>query len=397
MTEDVQDLRGMGMRRRAASGTLALVILLSLIVTTRPAQAQTFTVLYAFTGTPDGNNPLGGLVGDSAGNLYGTTWGGGRFEMGTVFELDATGKETVLHSFAGADGAGPFEGLMRDAAGNFYGTTVVGGHYDHGTVFKLNATGKYKVLHSFSGADGSDPITVLVRDAAGNLYGTTYRGGVFDHGTVFKLDATGKETVLHCFVGDGSDGVNPHGGLVRDATGNLYGTTFYGGPSYAGTVFELSADGKYKVLHSFTDDGADGIEPSAGLIRDAAGNLYGTTRFGGTFNLGTAFKLSAAGKFKVLHSFGGADGANPYGNLILRAGILYGTTYRGGVFDHGTVFKLDATGKETVLHSFDYYLDGANPNAGLILDAAGNFYGTAYLGGPLGNDIGYGTVFKLTP
>ena len=315
---------------------------------------------------------------------------------------------TLIYSFKGSpDGSSPEAGLIRDGAGNFYGTTSSGGPSGYGTVFKLDATGAETVLYGFTGgADGSNPFGGLVRDAAGNLYGNTYRGGgngcaSYGCGTVFKLDTTGTETVLYRFTG-GADGRNPLGSLVRDSAGNLFGTTYYGGSSNncyqgCGTVFKLATTGVETVLHSFTGD-PDGNWPWAGLIRDATGNLYGTTHQGGGASAwGTVFKLDTTGAETVLYSFkGDPDGGEPDAGLILdAAGNLYGTTHYGGgggcQDGCGTVFKLDTTGTETVLHSFQGNPDGGSPVAGLIRDAAGNLYGTTLYGGA----VGKGTVFKL--
>jgi uncharacterized repeat protein (TIGR03803 family) len=351
------------------------------------------------------------LVRDAAGNLYGTTGGGG-FSNGVVFKLDTTGKETVLHRFSGTDGRFPSGGLVRDAAGNLYGTTSSGGAFGWGSVFKLDTTGKETVLYSFTGGtDGSEPSAGLIRDAAGNLYGTTVSGGTspFPYGVVFKLDPSGKETVLYTFTG-GADGGFPSG-LIRDAAGNLYGTAGGGGSpacgaeNGCGVVFKVDTTGKETVLYSF--DGSDGAYPFQDLTRDAAGNLYGTTLSvaGGGLNYGVVFKLDTAGKETVLHSFRGypADGAfSVYGTGrgLVRdaAGNLYGTTDSGGAFNDGLVFRVNTTGKETVLYSFTGGLDGGNPSVGLVRDAAGNLYGTAVTGGAddCGDD-GCGVVFKLDP
>jgi uncharacterized repeat protein (TIGR03803 family) len=236
------------------------------------------------------------LIRDASGNLYGTTPKGGAHGLGTVFKLATTGKETVLHSFAGypTDGFGPFASLIRDASGNFYGTTFEGGvglcglrflPVGCGTIFKLDPTGNETILYSFPGrgANGSSPEAALTRDASGNLYGTTHGGGAFGAGVVFKLDTAGKETILHSFTG-GADGGFPLSRLVRDSSGNLYGTTSDGGVfnsgacagSGCGVVFKLATTGKETLLHSFTG-GADGTYLFAGLIRDASGNFYGTT------------------------------------------------------------------------------------------------------------------------
>jgi uncharacterized repeat protein (TIGR03803 family) len=277
------------------------------------------TVLHSFgrPGSDDGANPMAGLVRDAQGNLYGTTVNGGHC-CGTVFKVDSTGRETVLYNFTGGgDGQEPEAGLVLDAQGNLYGTTYYGGDRTCnasrgcGTVFKLDATGNETVLHSFGsggGGDGSLPNAGLVRDAQGNLYGTTYYGGVnrcyapnepYGCGTVFRVDTTGKETVLHSFgPGGGSDGSFPMAGLVRDAQGNLYGTTSSGGAyGYYGTVFKVDMTGRETVLHSFGATGADGVQPEAGLVLDASGSLYGTTYHKGSAYgcCGTVFKLLRRG------------------------------------------------------------------------------------------------------
>jgi uncharacterized repeat protein (TIGR03803 family) len=368
-------------------------------------------VLYTFTGGTDGAYPYAGLVRDAAGNLYGTTYGGGdktcfeneSFGCGTVFKLDTTGKETVLHSFtASPDGALPLGGLTRDAAGNLYGTTTYGGnaacYSGCGTVFELDSTGKETLLYSFAGGtDGSQPYAGLVRDGAGNLYGTTYWGGHFGYGTVFKLDATGEETVLYSFAG--ADGANPVAGLIRDMAGNLYGTTSSGGTVGDGTVFELDPSGKETVLHSFAGYPTDGWSPMAPVIRDSAGNLYGTTAdycFDG-YGCGKVFKLDPAGSETILHSFTPTTGGyEPHGGLVLdAAGHLFGTTAYGGNYSScipgcGTLFKLDASGRAIGQYSLNG--DG-NPRDGLIRDASGTFYGTTE--GDGGSE--YGSVFELTP
>jgi uncharacterized repeat protein (TIGR03803 family) len=273
------------------------------------------------------------------------------------------------------------------------------------------AQARFKVVHSFTGGtDGAFPLAGLVRDAAGNFYGTTYDGGgdkcrPFGCGTVFKIAPDGTETVLHSFTG-GRDGQWPQGGLIRDKAGNLYGTTVIGGGNTCqgqgcGTVFKIASDGKEKILHSFTG-GADGRFPNAAPIEDAAGNLYGTTEQGGTgfknctdgFGSGTIFEITRQGTEKILHSFTGGDGCLPDAQLIMdAAGNLYGTTSYGGTGSGGgTVFKLAPDGTETVLYSFTGAPDGDVPESKLIADA-GNFYGTTYYGGTRGG----GAVFKLAP
>jgi uncharacterized repeat protein (TIGR03803 family) len=249
--------------RIVGRAALALaVVLASAVFATQSAQAQTYNLLHSFTGGADGATPDAGLVLDAAGNLYGTTVAGGASNLGTVFKLDKTGKETLRYSFlGGADGATPYAGLILDGAGNLYGATEVGGASNSGTVFKLDTTGVETLLYSFTGGADGTPDVGLVRDAAGNLYGTTFAGGAPSFGTVFKLDTTGTETVLYSFTG-GADGGSPFGGLVRDAAGNLYGTTIEGGVDRApceadgyrgcGVVFKLDPTGTETVLYTFT-------------------------------------------------------------------------------------------------------------------------------------------------
>jgi uncharacterized repeat protein (TIGR03803 family) len=392
-----------------ASAPLVLAaVLVGVVAATPSAEAQvgpTFNLLYSFKGGTDGEFPRAGLVRDAAGNVYGTIYYGGDIQCfrlytlwgcGTVFKVDTTGKKTVLHTFTGSpDGKFPEADLLRDTAGNLYGTTSGGGASGYGVVFKLDPTGKETVLHSFTGSpDGSRPGGDLIRDANGNIYGSTGYGGT-GNGTIFKVDADGEETVLYSFTGS-PDGQYPVGALVRDGAGDLYGMTYIGGISGVGTVFKVDTTGKETVLHSFTGKGGDGAYPVAGLVRDAAGNLYGTTIGGGaSCNCGTVFKLDTTGKETVLHHFTGSNGADPYAGLVRDSvGNLYGTTFYGGASGYGVVFKLDPTGKETVLHSFTGgTTDGTEPRAGLVRDAAGNLYGTTQDGGASNR----GTVFKLTP
>ena len=371
------------------------------------ANAQTFHLLFQFKSGNDGSQPSASLIRDSKGNLYGTTYIDGAYSYGTVFKVSPTGKETVLHSFTGTGGDGAFlvSPLVRDAAGNVYGTTVYGGIYGGncrgngcGIVFRVGPTGKETVLHQFTGTagDGQNPWQGLVRDSAGNLYGTTYSGGAYGWGTVFKLDTTGKENVLYSFGATNVDGVYPYtGSLIRDSAGNLYGTTLSDFVQGAGTVFKLDPSGTETILHTFSFGTEDGNSPFGSLVRDTAGNLYGITNLGGTFGYGTVFKLDASNSETVLYNFSGAggDGADPGGGLIRdRAGNLYGTTTSGGGSYFGTVFKLDGGGSETILHSFSGS-DGNLPAMGLVRDSKGNLYGTTVYGGAHGG----GVIFKITP
>jgi uncharacterized repeat protein (TIGR03803 family) len=389
------------------------------------SQSPAFRVLHAFRDPKNGLDPSG-LVEDLAGNLYGVTGAGGDLNCdltgswgcGIVYRLNPAGGETVLHRFDGSptDEGGPMGRLVRDAQGNLYGTTI-GSPLYCGTVFKIDNTAKKSVLHIFScGADGGIPQAGLLRDSAGNLYGTTSAGGASGQGTVFRIDTSGKESVLYSFTG-GSDGGTPQAALIRDSVGNLYGTTADGGnlincnltgSAGCGVVFKLDTSGLETVLHTFT--GPDGIFPNTALIRDAAGNLYGTTANGGDLSCnltgisgcGVVFKLDVSGNLKLLYVFkGGADGGIPSADLLQDStGNLYGSTgLRGNSVDCGfpgsgcgVVFRLDTNGKETVLHTFSDGADGGVPD-GLLLGADGNIYGTTAIGGGSHN---VGVIFKIS-
>jgi uncharacterized repeat protein (TIGR03803 family) len=410
-------------RRRVASALLVFaVVVLPTPIATLSAQAQTYTVLYSFKGVAagDADSPVGGLVQDSAGNLYGTTYYGGVGTFGgygTIYELETSGNERVLYRFGShaGDGTRPFGGLVRDAADNFFGTTSAGGAFGFGTVFELNVHGM-TLLHSFSGSpDGNFPAAALFRlpEPDGILYGTTIYGGTYGCGTMFSLDKSGNETVVHSFaLGDGGGpGANlgapvraPGEGILR-----LYGTTI-GGIEYCfppthsgnGTVYEITSNGNARVLHRFTG-AAGGKGPNGGLILDTAGNLYGTTADGGTNKgpcnfyrpgCGIVFKIDTSGNYTVLHTF--TDGQNIElggATLVLDSvGNLYGITE--GVFGYfGVLFKLDTSGSYTVVHQFTGGTEDGSYPTNLLLGADGNLYGTTLAGGAFNK----GTVFKLTP
>jgi len=430
----------------AVRSRTALAIVAVIMLVTSVWAASDEKVLRSFNGR-DGYYPDVTLTFDASGNLYGTTsYGGGSVcnnsGCGMAFQLtpEAGGgwTEKVLHNFSnnGEDGYFPLGGLIFDGSGNLYGITVAGGTgscdsfargVGCGTVFQLRpvASGNWKetVLYSFNndGADGEYPQAGLILDASGNLYGTTVAGGAEGSGTVFELtNKAGKweETILYSFNNNGNDGVYPDGGLTLGPSGDLYGTTYYGGPWNFGTVFELKSttggDWKERVLHSF--NGSDGRAPEATLIFDALGNLYGTTQLGGGKSYGAVFELTpaAGGKWEetVLHSFADSDqdGSSPEASLVFDgSGNLYGTTVGGGAggclegTGCGTVFELTpAAGggwSTKVLYSFkDNGKDGIYPQAGLITDASGNLFGTTSGGG--GNSACQdqcGTIFEIRP
>jgi len=401
-----------------------IVLALSLLIFENSilCHAASEQVTYTFTGVNDGGNPYAGLIFDGHGNLYGTALYGGSFGYGTVFELSPGPNgwtETVLHSFNldGQDGIRPYSSLVMDASGNLYGTTEIGGAYNLGTAFQLSSgPGGWteKVLHNFNadGTDGYNPYDNLVLDARGNLYGTASNGGAGQEGIVFELspkpDGTWLETIIYTF--DYTHGGLPLGGLVWDRSGNLYGTTEYGGDYQHGTVFELMhrPKGKWQeiVLHSFNPGEGDGFLPQCGLAIDKANRLYGTTLYGGnSFANGAVFevkRVKGVWQESVIHSFNNQnDGFYPYGPLAIDSvGRLYGTTwqsYVGGVGGAGIVFQLflkKHNWQETIVHQFVNPGDGGNPYSGVVLDDLGNIYGTTYWGGDFG---GTGVVFEVTP
>ncbi len=381
------------------------------------APAQTYTVLYSFGTGAHGADPWSGVVLDNAGNIYGTADQGGdygtqctKLGCGVVYELSPAGKETVLHKFTNtnSDGFWPTYGtVLRDASGDIYGTTVYGGPGANGIVYELKKGAKKEtILHTFpsQSGDGAAPECGLIEDAAGNLFGTTFAGGAsgeLSAGTVFKITNSGQESVLHSFVG--TDGFGPVAGLVEDSAGNLYGTASSGGSAGWGTVFKISAAGDFSVLYTFQGYlTGDGGLASAGspMVLDSAGNLYGVTTSGGNahicpgFGCGVIFKVDPAGNETILHTFVSTDGIGPTGVVFDAAGNLWGTTTFGGTHDEGTIFKLDPSGNLTTLYSFTGDpTDGGAPFAGLTQDGAGNFYGTTSQGGK----HGAGVLFKLTP
>ena len=402
------------------------VMLVSLTLTTMMV-AQTETVLYTFPLAPNqlpAGNPYAGPILDGKGNLFGTTLDGGAYYQGSVFELspgtNGSWTEKDIYSFNSGiqDGVQPYSSLTLDPYGNLYGTTYSGGAYNAGTVFQVHpnqdGTWSEKILHSFKadGTDGYYPYANLIFDKNGNLYGTTSSGGnQGGSGTVFELshqkNGTWLERIILNF--NYADGAAPYGGLVLDSLGRLYGTTQYGGTYQHGVVFAMKRgpNGTWTeyVLHHFNPAAGDGWAPYAGLVIDRAGHLYGTTLGGGNYGAGTVFEVALVnGKVReqVIHSFTqyGADGIYPYGPLAIDAsGNLYGTTWQSlinNVGGAGVVFKLSQTSpnvwQETILHNFIDPADGGNPYSGVALDSAGHIYGTTYAGG-----VSAGVIFEIAP
>jgi len=413
----------------------AFVAILLLAATSAWGQGK---VLYSFTGGADGGYPLGGLVRDSSGNLYGVTSGGGDTSpeqcqptsgCGVVFELSPNGsggwKEAVLHTFTGGtDGLEPLGNLVFDGSGNLYGTTEYGGNgcegfYGCGTVYELSPAGggvwTENIIHTFtSGPDGYAPWAGLVFDNAGNLYGTTRFGvnsacNTLGCGAVFELSPSGggtwSEQFLYVFQ-DAADGAEPMAGVTFDASGNLYGTAGIGGdttgcnPPYGcGTIYELSpGTGGWTQSVLYTFDGANGNFPNSGLAIDARGDLYGnmynyvyrmTPQEGGGFNLTN------------LHTFNVTDGDAAEATPLIDGGILYGTVESGGGDNRdctagcGGIYRLKPTGSGVTFSflGFGTANKGEAPEGSLISDSAGNLYGTTSRGGA----DGAGTVFEVTP
>lgn len=389
----------------------------------RAAATHYYESLYSFTGNPDGAKPVAGLV-PLNGVLYGTTREGGTGfptggGLGTFFSVTTTGQERVLYSFGSGSDAdyNPASDLVavNDA---LYGVASGGPPYNLGVVYAVTTSGKESVVYSFKGKpyDGSYPVSSLTA-LDGKLYGDTVSGGrgrcrvrkrAIGCGTVFKISASGAERVLYSFKGR-RHGVYPAGNLVA-VNGALYGTTVSGGdrsgacsgivPGYGcGTVFSVSTSGVERELYRFKGPPYDGEPTSSSNGLVALNNvLYGTTTDGGTSGLGTVYVVTLSGKEMILHNFtGGSDGANPSARLKVVKGVLYGTTYAGGASTNcsggcGTVFSISTSGTEQVLYSFQGGPDGGGPLSDLAL-LNGRLYGTTSAGG----SEGAGTVFRISP
>lgn len=424
------------------SAVMAAVFVLAIFLAS-PVQAQTFTVLHTFTAGADGANPSGGgLTSDSAGNLYGATgfggqytsscdWGGGQTGCGTVFKMSHKNSGwlfSVLYSFNGiTDGYSPDQIVSFGPDGALYGSTYWGpgtGCKGNGcgTVFRLRPPATFcrtvscpwteTVLHQFQGApnDGSQPaFGHIVFDQSGSLYSTTAWGGPHGiAGNVYELTPTTRndwtETILHNFT-DGYDGDAPWSGVIFDNAGNLYGTTTFGGTYGSGVIFQLvqtQSGWTENVLHSF-QNATDGSGASGALVRDAAGNLYGTTSQYGPNGAGTVWELSPGSggwTFTVLYAFSGTNDGPNGGLLMDHSGNLYGATLMEGTYGWGNVFKLSPGSggwSYTSLWDFTGGSDGAWPNSALTLDSHGNLFGSTYIGGSGQGYHGYGVVYEIAP
>lgn len=389
---------------------LMAILVLSLAVMMPSAQAQTFTVLHEFDSENDGAFPEGGVLRDAKGNLYGTTT-----DPGTVFKIDKKGRESIVGLVNGGGlGIFPSGTLAQDAAGNLYGVNE--GDPGAGAIYKLSPKGKGAILFSFQSGLHIDepqlPAGGVSLDASGNIFGAAQFGSDqtcgLGCGDIFQLDQVGNLTLLHRFTG-GADGGHPIGPLVQDAEGNLYGVAQSGGDRACpekfeqfphegcGVVFKLAKSGELTVLHIFRGGKKDGAVPQAGLLLDAAGNLFGTTFTGGPDRFGTVFKIANDGTYTVLHMFAESEGENPNGGLVADpAGNLYGTAQVGGDGEDGTAFELSPDGTLKLLHTFEGLEDGAFPLAGLFRDDQGRLYGTTVTNGLI-QFVQGGNVFEITP
>ncbi len=355
----------------------------------------TLTTLYSFTGGNDGNSPEGNLAQTPDGYIYSTTRYGGANSNGTAFRISTNGTLTTIYTFTGgSDGANPRSGLTMASDGNFYGTTIGGGAHTNGTIFRMTTNGTLTTIYAFQGGtDGANPHTSLIQAKDGGLYGTTFAGGASGDGTIFRITTNEVYSVHYSFTG-GLDGATPDATLLQASDGNLYGTTIAGGTLSQGVVFQIATNGTtVSNLYSFTNK-TDGASPLAGLVQASDGNLYGSAYYAGAYSSGTLFQITTNGTFTVLHAFTGASDVNqPVSDLIQAIdGILYGTTFIGGATDSGTIFSLDLSGNFTSLYAFQGTGDGANPDSNPILAADGNLYGTTINGGA--SDAG--TIFRLS-
>jgi uncharacterized repeat protein (TIGR03803 family) len=356
--------------------------------------AQQFTTIYSFgaPGTPANptvsstlsQTPGGNLISSAVGNIQGV--------HGAAYEISLSGNATVLQYFDQLAYPFPFSGLTLGTDERFHGGLAWGGKYGDGTVYRISSTPFSEVIyeHDFSGGlDGSYPTAPPIQSMAGDFYGTSSgqsNSGQGNNGTVYKITKDEVYSVLHSF--SGTDGANPVAPLVQSSDGSFYGTTQNGGQYGQGTVFRINSDGSFKLLYQF--NGTDGSQPDGPLIVGSDGNLYGTTQGGGQ-GLGVAFKITPGGTYTLLHKFDGAEGAYPYGGLVQATdGNFYGELYSGGSGDWGTLFKLTPSGVCTKIHDFNGGSDGIEPMGTLLQHTNGKLYGQAYLGGRYGG----GTLFE---
>jgi len=374
---------------------LPAITLLVVAMGVGQAGGQTLTNLHTFGSSPtDGVQPRAGLVQDTNGIFYSTTFNGGTNHSGMVFAINAQGTLTNLWSFNGLDGQNPSAAVVQGTNGNFYGTTVHGGTNNLGTVFMLSPQGTFSNLGQFNGTNGSEPTAGVVLGRDGSFYGTTLSGGTNNGGTVFSITPQGTLTTLWQFAtNDPASGHVLLTGLVQGTDGNFYGTTSEGGTNGAGTVFQITPQGLLTSLWQFaTNAPTNGLAPTSALVQGRDGNFYGTTDAGGTNQDGTIFRITTNGMLTSLWSFNDTDGKNPDNLALGNDGNFYGTTPHGGKNENGTVFQFTSQGILTTLWQFGSDTNkGTQPIGTLVQGSDGNWYGTASTGGTNHN----GTVFEL--
>jgi len=381
------------------SGSVRLLWLIIVLCSFSVAQdGKTFITLDSFDGS-DGAYPHNSPVQGVDGNLYGTSTGQG-VDQGTVYKITPTGTLTTLYSFCSVpscvDGDWPWGQLTLGTDGAFYGTTTMGGTeckpWGCRTVYKITQSGAHTILHSFDGTDGVTPGSELIQARDGNFYGTTPWGGINNAGTVFEITSNGTFTTLYSFCAQPGcpDGSHPYAGLIQGKDGNFYGVAENGGDTNCnpnlgcGTIFRITAAGKLTVLHTF--ELTDGSLPSSSLVVGTDGNFYGVTPAGGKtcafyHTCGTFFRITPGGTFTSLYDFeNGGDGAAPWAIGLGSDGNFYGTT-NTGAGGGGTIFRVTPEGTLTTLHTFLVLRNGMNPDAGVPQANDGILYGSTYTGG----------------
>jgi uncharacterized repeat protein (TIGR03803 family) len=365
------------------------------------SQNRLAALIVEFDGA-NGGGPRTGMTLGIDGNLYGTTAYGGSPGGGTIFELTASNTFVTQAQFTDTNGSFPCAALLLATNDNFYGVTYLGGTYESGTIFEFTTNDELISLYTFDGTNGSQPWGGLIQASNGNFYGTTSGGGINatnasgggGHGTIFMMDPQGTFSRLYNFTG-GGDGSLPYGTLVQGTNGNLYGTTYYGGSSGSGVIFEWKLDQGFIPVLYF--NGNNGANPGAGLIQGSNGFLYGTAASGGTFNDGVFFRVDYQGNLSPLHNFSGSDGATPYGPIVFCGDRYYGTTYAGGLYDYGTIYRLTMGSNQAPqfqsLFSFRDQTDGGYPEGGVTLFHGSMFVTT--IESRIGSSIGEGSLIEL--
>jgi len=365
---------------------IALLAVVALGVSICQSRADwPLTPLYTFTNGSDGYVPQGGLTLAPDGFFYGTTLESGDGNGGTVYRLSTNGEFSVVYPFSGlADGGTPHAGLTLASDGFLYGTTITGGTNNSGVIFRVSTNNSFEVVHTFSNAgtnDGYAPNAPLVQATDGWLYGTTAQGGVNSVGNIFRVSPEGEITNLYSFSGE--EGYEPMAPLFQASDGNFYGTAALGGSNNMGTIFKMTPAGVLTPLYAFSAapnlTNLDGTQPLGGLVQGGDGALYGVTSGGGTFNGGTIYRITTNGAFSVIHSLDlNLEGADSSASLIVGSdGKMYGTTQYSGPAGNGSVFQVTTNGAVRLLYSFvgGNFGDGGSPSGTVAWGRDGYLYG----------------------